>query len=418
MPKYAMSPVSDALDVEEMDSKKGWLVVFAAFWGLLLSVGVLVVYSYGVLISAMSAEFGWGALEASTLFAAFSFSSTAGGILWGMFADRRGGRLTVLISSALLAGCFFALSLLPGNLLVMHLLFAAIGFLGSGTLPPIFSSIVVGWFDRHRGLALGATMAGVGVGAAILPPLTALMTAEFGWRQAISVLGLAVIVLMIPVAALLLREHRHAREMRTKRSGGRREAIRLAFNQRNGWLLALFALLTGGILVTSVTMFVPILQDRGETVANAALYQSILGASLIGGRFFIGLLIDRIFAPYVMLTVLFVTTAGFFILYFASTPLAYLLAAVGIGLAVGAEVDFLGFMVSRYFPREAFATIFAVMFAMYSLGASSVPLGFGWLAETTGGFGLGIMLFGVLMFGLALMMLLLPGYRGYQRNTV
>ena len=61
MPKLAMSPSGDALDVEEMDSKKGWKVVFAAFWGLLLSVGVLVVYSYGVLISAMSAEFGWGA---------------------------------------------------------------------------------------------------------------------------------------------------------------------------------------------------------------------------------------------------------------------------------------------------------------------------------------------------------------------
>ena len=40
------------------------------------------------------------------------------------------------------------------------------------------------------------------------------------------------------------------------------------------------------------------------------------------------------------------------------------------------------------------------------------------ILESTGGFDLGIMLFGVLIFGLALMMFLLPGYRGYQRTKV
>jgi len=218
---------------------------------------------------------------------------------------------------------------------------------------------------------------------------------------------------MMPVALLFLREHPTSQGIRKTSPTGRLAALRMAFTEWHTWLLAAFALFTGGVLVTSVTMFVPILSSRGESVASAALYQSILGASLIAGRLLIGFLIDRIFAPYVMMVLLFVTTLGFFLLYQASTPLAFSLAAVGIGLAIGAEVDFLGFMVSRYFPRAAFASIFAVMFSMYALGASLAPLLFGWLAEANGSFGPGLLLFCGMMLALALSMLALPRYTSF-----
>lgn len=392
------------------DSARGWRVVGAAFFGLLLSVGVVVVYSFGVLISAMSAEFGWGRVEAATLFAAFSLSATLGGLLWGTLADRVGGRPTVLVSSALLAVSFLTLAAMPGDLVATHLLFIGIGLLGSGTLPPTFASVIVGWFDRRRGLALGVAMTGVGAGAALLPPIAAALVTGFGWRQTYVFLALAVLLLMMPVTYLFLHPNPQASAQRGAGGAARRQAMTAALKERKAWILAIFALLTGGILVNGVTTFVPLLESRGETLTEAARYQAVLGISLILGRVLIGGLIDRVFAPLVMMGVLFATFAGFLALHEAMSPLAYLLAAAGIGLAVGAEVDFLGYMVSRYFPPAAFATIFAAMFSMYALGASLAPLVFGWLAQSSGGYGDGILISAGLTLLLALSMLMLPRY--------
>ncbi len=278
-----MSPTSQRLHwnaggvAPAKDGGRGWAVVAAAFIGLLLSVGVLVVYSFGVLISAMSAEFGWGSVERSTLFAAFSLSATVGGVLWGVVADRRGGRFTVLLSSVLLAVSFLALSVMPGNPVAMHLLFALIGLLGSGTLPPTFASVVVGWFDRHRGLALGISMTGVGAGAALLPPIAAALTTDFGWRNTYAVFAVAILLLMMPIAWAMLRQHPDAPAQRGDAPVRRREALRAAAREGRTWILGLFALLTGAILVTSVATFVPILQSRGETVTEAATREGRFG---------------------------------------------------------------------------------------------------------------------------------------------
>src|SRR5205823_4824219 len=144
-----------------------------------------------------------------------------------------------------------------------------------------------------------------------------------------------------------------------------------ALTQSRTWTLVVFAFMTGGILVASLTSFVPLLQSRGETLVQAAQYQSVIGASLIAGRLIGGGVLDRVFAPRVITVVLLVTSTGFFVLQQANSPAAYLIAAVGIGMAVGTEIDFLAFIVSRYYERAAFTTIFALFFAIYSLGATA-----------------------------------------------
>lgn len=138
--------------------------------------------------------------------------------------------------------------------------------------------------------------------------------------------------------------------------------------------------------------------------------QSVLGISLIAGRLVVGGLIDRIFAPRVMMVVLFITAIGFVAMHQATTPLAYVLAAAGIGLALGAEMDFLAFLVSRYYTRSAFGTLFAFLFSGYALGASFGPLVFAWLNATLGSYQPGLAIFAALTALLALSTLLLPRY--------
>ena len=97
-------------------------------------------------------------------------------------------------------------------------------------------------------------------------------------------------------------------------------------------------------------------------------------------------------------------------MYYAHSPATYVLSAAGIGLAIGAEMDFLSFLVSRYYTRAAFATMFAFLFSCYALGAAFGPLLVGRLEATFGSYQPGLLMFAGLTFILGLTTLLLPRY--------
>ena len=403
---------SEALPYDLTDTRRGWLVVAAAFLGLFLSMGTLVVYSFGVLATAMGEDLGFSSAQLSTMFMIFSLATVLAGPVWGALTDRFGGRSITMISSLLLAGLFCALTALPsGNAAVLYAAYAALGLLASGTLPASYATVVVSWFDKQRGLALGFTMMGIGAGAAILPPLSAALLAHFGWRNTYLIYGFAVALVCVPVLMIFLKPNpSFAREQSASSSLPRLEFIRQAGRVRSTWILTFFALLMGAMLVGSLTSFVPMLQAQGMSRVQATGYQSVLGISLIAGRIIIGGLIDRIFAPRVMMAVLGVTTLGYVSMYYAHSPATYVLSAAGIGLAIGAEMDFLSFLVSRYYTRAAFATMFAFLFSCYALGAAFGPLLVGRLEATFGSYQPGLLMFAGLTFILGLTTLLLPRY--------
>ena len=53
-----------------------------------------------------------------------------------------------------------------------------------GQAPPAYAKAVSAWFDERRGLALGIAMAGIGIGATLVPQFARLMIDAYGWRAA------------------------------------------------------------------------------------------------------------------------------------------------------------------------------------------------------------------------------------------
>jgi MFS family permease len=411
------APTAIAADL--MDSPRGWIVTAVAFLGMFLSMGVLVVYSFGVLATAMAEDLGISFSQLTTIFMVYSLSVVVACPVWGVLVDRFGGRKITIISSLMLAGLFCLLTVLPRNVTYVYMAFIAIGLFASGTLPAPYASIVVGWFDKRRGLALGVTMMGIGVGAAAIPPLSAILLAHFGWRNTFLLYAFLIVFVCVPMMVAFLKPHPAAVSARVASlNEPRLNLLKQAATMPTTWMLAIFALLTGIIMVGSVTTFVPMLQAQGMTRSQAAGYQSIVGISLILGRIIVGGLIDRIFAPRVMMAVLAITSLGYFSMYSANSPAAYALSAAGIGLAIGAEMDFLAFLVSRYYAKPAFGTLFGFFFAMYALGAAFGPLTVGWLAATYGSYQPGLLVLGVATVVLMLSMLLLPRYDQRRSDAV
>ncbi|MGH8238059.1 MAG: MFS transporter [Steroidobacteraceae bacterium] len=347
-----------------------WPVVLGAFSGLIFSVGTLVVYTFSVFTPALAAEFGWNPLQIATALGLFNLGVVIASPLAGRLVDLHGGRRVVLVSTGLFGVGFAALALVPDNLPVLYAMFVALAVIGSGTTPAAYASVIVGWFDRNRGLALGLAMAGAGVGGAVLPSVIHAVIATLGWRSAYALLGASVIAIGLPVLGLLLRSPPRRQSFVAAHGESGAGAIRGALRQRSGWTIALFAFLAGVMLIGVLAHFVPVLVSKGFTEQRAAHFQMIFGLSVIAGRGGVGALLDRFFAPRVVLVVFGIASLGLVLLSGLGGAAGVALAAAALGLALGAEIDVLGYLISRYFAPAVFGTIYGAAFSLFTLGAA------------------------------------------------
>jgi predicted MFS family arabinose efflux permease len=91
------------------------------------------------------------------------------------------------------------------------------------------------------------------------------------------------------------------------------------------------------------------------------------------GRVASGYLLDRLFAPRVAMSIFGAVSFGIVLLRVATgTPLVFL-AVFLIGLGMGAEVDIIAYLTSRYFGLRAFGEIYGYAFASYSLAGALGP---------------------------------------------
>ena len=109
----------------------------------------------------------------------------------------------------LLAAAMLALVPLINNLAQLYMVYIPMAFGFSLAEPPIFTKMVSSWFSRQRGLALGLTNAGSDLGTAIVLPISVVMVALLGWREAYLMLAGIVAVLVVPVGWRYLRESPH-----------------------------------------------------------------------------------------------------------------------------------------------------------------------------------------------------------------
>ncbi len=119
-------------------------------------------------------------------------------------------------------------------------------------------------------------------------------------------------------------------------------------------------MLAGMVTSGFMAQLVPLLVDRGLTPAVAAGIASSLGLALIVGRLFTGYLLDRIYAPAVVVSLLCCPVLGLLIINLGSKSWIFA-APILIGLGMGAEMDFMSYLTSRYFPANLFGRVYGLL---------------------------------------------------------
>jgi predicted MFS family arabinose efflux permease len=385
----------------------GWLVVAAAFCGVMVSFGCLLVFTFGIFLKPLSAEFGWTRESISGAFGIAAMSVAVCSPLLGRLLDRYGARPVVLCCMAVFGLAFGSLSFLTPSLAHLYATFVVLGIVGNGTTQMGYSRAVASWFTGKRGFALALVMAGVGVGSILLPPLAQWIIDNHGWRVAYRVLGLCIFVMGIPLTALFVRERPSDRSLQSVAYGS---SVREGLRSRAFWLLVGTLFLSSIAVNGAITHLSPLLTDRGISSVEAARAVSFLGAASLIGRLVTGRLLDRYYGPRVSLVLLAGVAAGIFLLATASTSAAGLLAAALIGFGLGGEADITPYLLTRYFGLRRFSTLYGLTWTAYAIAGAAGPVLMGKMYDLTNSYSSLLLTLSLMTLVAAVLTMFFPPY--------
>jgi MFS family permease len=295
----------------------------------------------------------------------------------GALLDRYGARRVIMVGIVFFALATALQGLMTASVLVIYSIFVVRGFASSGPSPPAYAFVVSRWFDRQRGLALGVALSGVGLGTAIIPSIAAYLVGAVGWRWAYAGVGVVMLILAGVPITLLVREpdadeRAHMPHLAADTLPGMtlREALTRSWRF---WALALAFFLGIIVLNGTLTQIVAMLMDRGASLQAATSVLAASGIAAVFGRMVSGWCADRFHGPYV--------AVAFFLLLLLGTALfgsgypepAPLIGALLCGVANGAEVDLMGFFVSRYFGLKAYGRVMGTMFGIFAASTGIGP---------------------------------------------
>jgi MFS family permease len=400
----------------------GWWVVLASAIGLFWGVPITV-YSFSVFFKPLMQEFHAGRAAVSLAFTLKLIAAAICAAPIGWLTDRYGARRVILTSTGIFGSILLANRLLSGSIAQFYCFYVLLGFCVGGVGPIPYGSLVSHWFDRRRGLALGLTMLGIGVGAVIMPSVAQTLIARFGWKTAYSILGAAVLLICWPVLAFVLKEKPEDfglfSDGASARTGGMeyvQEGLTAheAWRSRNFWLMALAFTLVSASVQGCVVHIVPMLNDRNLGPQAATLGSSLIGAAVMIGRIGTGYLLDRTFAARLASILFAVSALGIALLLLGNRATAFA-AAFLVGLGLGAEVDLIPYLASRYFGLRDFGKVYSSLFAAFAFAGALGPLIMGAGFDRTGSYRDPLITFLVAAVFAAALITLLGPYRFHPR---
>jgi predicted MFS family arabinose efflux permease len=363
-------------------------------------------YTSGAFLPELVAKAGFSREQLS--FATLLLSGTVAVVapFVGQAVDRWGAFRVIAFAVCGEVLGFFLLGTVPADFEWYASALVLLALLGAGTTPPSFSRIVTSHFDRRRGLALGLMISGLGVTAITAPMLLTQVIARLGWRG--GYLFLSLLALSFGAIGLLLIRRDsppvRAHPMPAVSRSGNWSALKRPLYWYMLLCFAAPALFGGGYLLHLIA----ILRERGFSPAQAAQIQALVGFAIIAGRLVSGLAMDRLFAPYVAAGAFMITTLGTTLLLSSQAALLCL-AALGIGLTIGAELDILAFTLSRYFGLVSFGRLYGLAYSVMILAAGCSPVLIARLARA-GDYTPGIIVSAVGTFTATILVALLPKF--------
>jgi MFS family permease len=398
-----------------------YLAAFAFCMGFIT--GCVYLYSRGVFVRDQIIEFDASRTEISLAFTAVQIVSTTFAPVLGYLLDRYPIRNVMLAGSVSMVLGFLALSQVQT---LTQFTLAAAGFLGFGVGcvgTTASTKLMVNWFNRRRGFALGVAIMGYSAAGAVMAPIALYLLNNIGWRGAYVLFAGICLFVVLPAVFLLVKQRPQdlglgpdgdpldsstpaasAPEQRTSRTVAQRW---LAFRAQLDvyasftrsvpfWgVVFTFGLMAGTFGGFNVHLFL-YYTELGIDDYRAALILSFTSGLAIVSKPLFGWLIDRVSArAATLISCTCYTVAMVCFAVFSEFALLFLAGAL-FGLGFGGMVPVRAAILSRLFSIEEYARAYGTLrLCMFPLTITWTPL-IGWIYDTTSSYVPAFRLFAVL----------------------
>ena len=375
---------------DKLQLRYGWVVVSVS--AIVNSLAWSVRSTFSVFYAALLGEFAWRRGEAALGYSLSWLLLLVFSPLAGLLYDRWGARILVP-AGGLLLGVALALTGQVTTLWQYYLAFGVLGGAGIACIQIPAAALVGRWFVRSRGAAMGVISAGASASAIIFYPLNTYLILVFGWRTALAIFGLLVVVVTIPLAAFLYRD---PPENVNEPGGETKTADLVAADWTLGRALrsapfwAVFAMWGFGVIGYQIvtTHQVAHALERGFSGATLGWVFGLGGACTVAGNVIGGSLSDRWGRGWVFALGSAIGIAGIGCLGWLDGPedflllLGYVVAGVGFGM----RISLLAAIPTDLFAGRHLGVILGAAQGGGGLGGFIGPFLGGWLFDVTGSY--------------------------------
>jgi len=423
----------------------GWIVVGVAFVTQFVSTG-FIFYTFGIALKDFTVEFESGRLGVSGVHFVMPWAGAVIAPVVGRLAGA--GHLRPLITGgAVAAGLGFCAISQARELWQLYVIYPVLMAFAAATLSGVgASTLVVNWFARARGTALGVSQIGASAGGMVMAPLTVSLFAEHGWRDVY--LGFGVVILAIApllawftigrpqdlgqrpdgvaadasatpgaaprAAASAANDASNGASHDTSSRGADRapESAAAALRDPNLWRIAFITgvgFMVSGVVVTHV---VAMATDIGIESLRASKLLSTIAMGALLGKVVFGYLADR-FGERIAYTISIAIELGALaVLTFRPSEATIEGVVAVLGLGIGGNLPLSSALLARAFGPAAFGRLAGLkVLVMTPIVATGTPFA-GWIFDTTGSYQIA---FTVFLGLIALSLVVLWGVRLPER---
>lgn len=377
----------------------GWWVVGGAFVLLFLSIGTQS-YAYPVFFDAILRDMGWSRAQTSIAFAIGMLVIGIASLAVGVLVRKTGVRL-ILISGSIVAGIGFTLVFIISTLWEFYIFYGIIFCLGIGCMSEVPNlTAVESWFERKQSTALGMATMGIGAGGAVMAPFAGWLIAIYGWRVSGLIIGALVMVIGVLVSAMVMRTRAEKGAITTEEqeksdSLNVPEVVGISFaqavKQRAFYCISVGLMLWSWAYMATLVHQVAFAVDMGIERVAAAGAVGLLTAFSIAGRLGFGRLGDIIDKRYVFMMGTTLQIIALVVLLKATNVTMLYIYSFLIGVNIGGVIPILPGLISDYFGKKYFGSIYGASYFIFLLGMAIGPVYGGWIFDSTGSYSISIL---------------------------
>lgn len=356
-------------------------------------------HARGVFFPQWMVDFDVSRTELSLVVSLTLFTGSCVAPFMGFLIDRYSLRVIICCACLWLAMGYVCMQFVDSYIGLMLVLipFQGLGWTGVG--PLVQTKLMVNWFTRNRGMALGISIMGISVAGVMMPVVNAYLAETIGWRDAYLIYAALLLLVVVPATILVVRQKPEdiglhpdgdpaassfAANAATNTHGSFISTYKEFLSSKAFWSVVLtFGLMNGVYSAMATHLPTYVTSELGLSLYDGAFLLTVAGGFAITGKLVFGFMMDRMPAKITVMVGVTAYLCSTLMLVFNDTYAGLIVASALFGLGFGGMVPVRSVLISRLFGVAKFSRVNGLL-SFFIAPATFWVLITGYIVDTTG----------------------------------